>query len=90
MTQPISNIVRLKQWMVERLQGFVDPSTIPDRSPETLNMLNARFAELCRQAQLQLSAEQARQLFAQVAADIVGYGPLDQFLTDDDVFKAVS
>ena len=90
MTQPISNIVRLKQWMVERLQGFVDPATIPDRSPETLNMLNARFTELCRQAQLQLSEEQARELFAQVAADIVGYGPLDRFLTDDDVSEVMA
>lgn len=85
-----NNTVRMKQWMVERLQGYVDPRTIPDRSPETLEMLSKRFVELCRQSQIQLADEQARQIFAQVANDIVGYGPLEPFLIDDDVTEVMA
>lgn len=85
-----NNTVRMKQWMVERLQGYADPRTIPDRSPETLEMLSKRFMELCRQSQIQLADEQARQIFAQVANDIVGYGPLEPFLIDDDVTEVMA
>jgi pilus assembly protein CpaF len=90
MTESATNIIRLKQWMVERLQGFVDPLRIPDRSPETLRMLSVRFAELCRQAQIQLPDDRARELFTLVADDIVGYGPLEPFLTDDEVTEVMA
>jgi len=89
MTNSAENIIRLKQWMIERLQGFIDPQTIPDRSPETMEMLSKRFVELCRHSQLQLPDEQARQLFSEVASEIVGYGPMDPFLTDDDVTEVM-
>ena len=89
MTNSANNIVRLKQWMVERLQGFVDPQTIPDRTPETMEVLSQRFVELCRHSQLQLPDEQARQIFAEVASEIVGYGPMDPFLTDDEVTEVL-
>jgi pilus assembly protein CpaF len=85
MTDPTGNILRLKQWMVERLQGFVDPHNIPDRSPETRKMLSTRFDELCHHSRIQLSELQAQQLFLEVANDIVGYGPLESLLLDDDV-----
>jgi pilus assembly protein CpaF len=90
MAESTSQIVRLKQWMVERLRGFVDPQHIPDRSPETLRMLNTKFTELCRQAQIQLPEGQLRDLFIEVANDIVGYGPLEPFLTDDDVAEVMA
>jgi pilus assembly protein CpaF len=80
----------MKQWMVERLQGFVDARTIPDRSPATLEMLRKRFDELCRHSQIQLADEQARRIFAQVADDIVGYGPLEPFLVDDAVTEVMA
>jgi pilus assembly protein CpaF len=90
MTESTGNVVRLKQWMVERLQGFVDPRTIPDRSPDTLKLLNTRFTELCRHSQIQLSDEQARQLFGEVVNEIVGYGPLEPFLVDDTVTEVMA
>jgi pilus assembly protein CpaF len=90
MTESPSNIIRLKQWMIERLQGYVDPRHIPDRSPETLRMLSVRFSELCRQAQLQLPDDQARDLFGVVASDIVGYGPLEPYLVDDEVTEVMA
>lgn len=30
MVEPADNIVRMKRWMVERLQGFVDTRAIPE------------------------------------------------------------
>jgi pilus assembly protein CpaF len=90
MTEAASNIIRMKQWMVERLQGYVDPLTIPDRSPETLRMLSMRFSELCHQSQIQLPDEQARQIFMEVANDIVGYGPLEPLLLDDNVTEVMA
>ncbi len=90
MAQSESNIIRLKQWLIERLQGFVDPRTIPDRSPQTLEMLSRRFVELCRQAQIELPDEQSREIFCQVANDILGYGPLEPFLIDDDVTEVMA
>jgi pilus assembly protein CpaF len=90
MTESVPNIVRLRQWVVERLQGFVDPRVIPDRSPETRKKLSKRFVELCRQSQIQLSDEQARQIFDEVVSDIVGYGPLEPFLTDDEVTEVMA
>ncbi len=90
MTESDVNIVRLKQWMVERLHGYVDPRHIPDRSPETLRMLSTKFSELCRQAQIQFPEDQMRALFTDVANDIVGYGPLEPFLVDDDVSEVMA
>jgi len=90
MSEPASNIVRMKQWMIERLQGFVDARTIPDRSVETRNKLYDRFTELCRQARIQLPEDQARQIFQEVANDIVGYGPLEPFLLDDEVTEVMA
>jgi pilus assembly protein CpaF len=90
MAESSGNIVRLKQWMVERLQGFVDPRTIPDRSPDTLKLLSMRFTELCRHSQIQLSDEQSRQLFNEVVNELVGYGPLEPFLLDDTVTEVMA
>jgi pilus assembly protein CpaF len=90
MAESMPNFTRMKQWMVERLQGFVDPLRIPDRSPETQKMLSLRFTELCRHSQIQLADDQARDLFAIVANEIVGYGPLEPFLTDDEVTEVMA
>jgi pilus assembly protein CpaF len=80
----------MKQWMIERLQGFVDERAVPDRSPRTVEMLSKRFVELCRHSQIQLPDEQARQLFAEIVNDLVGYGPLDPYLTDDSVTEVMA
>jgi pilus assembly protein CpaF len=90
MANSSANIIRLKNWLIERLQGFVDPRTIPDRSPETRRMLLAHFEELCRQSQIQLPEDQAREIFMQVANDIVGYGPLEPLLTDESVTEVMA
>jgi pilus assembly protein CpaF len=89
-TESAGNIVRMKQWMIERLQGFVDPRTIPDRSPETLKMLDTRFAELCRHSQIQLPDDQARLILSEIVNDLVGYGPLEPFLNDDSVTEVMA
>lgn len=46
MTDPAASMLRLKKWMIERLQGFVDDRVIPDRTPETLEMLRSHGFEL--------------------------------------------
>jgi pilus assembly protein CpaF len=76
--------------MIERLQGFVEQITIPDRSPETRKSLRARFDELCQHAQLKLSPEQTDELFDQIVDELVGYGPLEPLLLDDEVSEVMA
>jgi pilus assembly protein CpaF len=82
--------MRLKHWMIERLQGFVEQITIPDRSPKTRETLRARFDELCQHAQLKLSQQQTDELFAQIVDELVGYGPLEPLLLDDEVTEVMA
>jgi len=90
MSESAGSMIHMKQGMIERLQGFVDGRTIPDRSPPTLEMLSTRFVELCRHSQIQLPDDQARLLFAETVNDIVGYGPLDPYPTDDSVTEVMA
>jgi pilus assembly protein CpaF len=59
------------------------------RSPETERLLQERFARIYQQANVHLSDQDVKKLFAMVCDELFGFGPLQPLLDDDTISEVM-
>lgn len=74
----------LRDWMVEKLFANLEHMRL-DRSPETQRLIHQQALELYRQSGVSLSSEEQRELFEEVQAELLGFGPLEPLLRDPTI-----
>ncbi|RMD78055.1 MAG: CpaF family protein, partial [Chloroflexi bacterium] len=78
-------MLELSLWIVDRIQASLGSQTELKRSPETERLLQERFARIYQQANVNLSDQDVRKLFAMVCDELFGFGPLQPLLDDDSI-----
>jgi pilus assembly protein CpaF len=74
----------LRTWMLSQLLVELDGSTI-ERTQDARRFLAERFQDLYRQSRVTLSPVEQRGLFQEIQDEILGFGPLEPLIRDDDV-----
>jgi pilus assembly protein CpaF len=83
------DIHRVKQWMVEQIIAELPEEQTWHRTPESTRLVTDRFIELYRRAGPSYSEADQKKLFSDVVDDVLGYGPIQQFLDDPEVSEVM-
>lgn len=75
----------LKNRIQMKLIAELDPSMDISQTPEMRTTIQEMFETLLQEEQIVLTRNERRKLFEQIVAEILGYGPLEQFLTVDGI-----
>ncbi|MGD8805041.1 MAG: CpaF family protein [Chloroflexota bacterium] len=70
----------LKNRIQQKLIAELDPSMDVTESPEVRLTIQEMFETMLLQEQIVLTRSEKKKLFDQIVAEILGYGPLEQFL----------
>lgn len=82
-------MLELSLWIVDRIQASLGNQTELKRSPETERLLQERFARIYQQANVHLSDQDVKKLFAMVCDELFGFGPLQPLLDDDTISEVM-
>jgi pilus assembly protein CpaF len=75
----------LKNRIQQRLIAELDPSMDVSQSAEMRNTIQEMFETMLQEEQIVLTRNERRKLFEQIVAEILGYGPLEQYLTVEGI-----
>ncbi|NLE43542.1 MAG: Flp pilus assembly complex ATPase component TadA [Chloroflexi bacterium] len=79
----------LKQSIMARLASTLEGRTDLSRTPEMVSLMSERLAAIYDASGLQLPEHTRKRLFREVVDDILGYGPIEPLLGDDDVSEVM-
>jgi pilus assembly protein CpaF len=77
--------VDLKTRIQQRLIAEMDPSTDVTKIAEVRATIQELFESMLAEEQIVLTRSEKAKLFDQIVAEILGYGPIEQFLKADDI-----
>jgi pilus assembly protein CpaF len=97
---PATRSVYARPDMADRLKGVRDkvhrrllselsPSIRPDNVDEVRRALERIYAEVLAEEEIPLSRAERSELFEQIVAAILGYGPLEPFLRDESITEVL-
>lgn len=75
----------LKSTVQNRLLSEIDPNMDVSRVGEVRNTIRELFEQILAEENIILSRPERHRLFEQIAADILGFGPLQPLLEDDSI-----
>jgi pilus assembly protein CpaF len=79
----------LKRTVLTRLASTLEGRTDLARTPEMVSMLSQRLAAIYEASGLDLPERTRRRLFREVVDDILGYGPIEPLLGDEEVSEVM-
>jgi pilus assembly protein CpaF len=82
-------MLELSLWIVDRIQSSLGAQSELKKSPETDRLLQERFTNYYRQANVNLSDGEVKQLFQMVYDELLGFGPIQQLLKDDTISEVM-
>jgi pilus assembly protein CpaF len=72
-------------WIAERLRASLESNVVLERSQEVLNLIYSRYNLLCKHVKLLIPPEIEQDFFETVMDEILGFGPLEPLLKDEEV-----
>lgn len=75
----------LKNRIQQKLIAELDPTMDITRTSEVRHTIQEMFETMLQEEQIVLTKNEKRKLFEQIVAEILGYGPLEQFLNVDGI-----
>ncbi len=85
----MKRMLELSLWIVDRIQGSLSNQTELKRSPESERLIQERFTNYYRQAGVNLSEAQVRQLYEMVTDELLGFGPIESLLRTDSISEVM-
>ena len=83
------NYSDLKQRIQNRLLSELDPSMDISRKDEVRRQIQELFNQILSEENMLLSKTERERLFESIVADILGLGPLEPLLDDDDITEVM-
>jgi pilus assembly protein CpaF len=75
----------LKNRIQQKLIAELDPSMDVSQTAEMRSTIQEMFETMLQEEQIVLTRNERRKLFEQIVAEILGYGPLEQYLTVEGI-----
>jgi pilus assembly protein CpaF len=75
----------LKNRIQQKLIAELDPSMDVSQTTQLRETIQEMFESMLHEEQIALSRNEKRELFEQIVAEILGYGPLEQYLSGEGI-----
>ena len=82
---PRNTLVTLKKQVQDRLLLELDPNSDLTNTTEVRKTIQEAYSSILAQENIALSRQERDLLFEQIVAEIIGYGPIEPLLSDDEV-----
>jgi pilus assembly protein CpaF len=83
------NLAQQATYIAEQLRPSLETNVVLERSQDLLNLIYGRFKLLCRHIKMPIPPEVEQDFFKVVVDEIVGFGPLEPVLNDDDITEVM-
>jgi len=84
-----SKLREVRNQIVNKIQLGIGPNTVLTRDDKTIRELATKFKTVYDSLQINLPPDQQKLLFDEVLAEMVGFGPLEQLLSDDTISEVM-
>src|SRR6266540_1558308 len=78
-----ADLIRLKKYLADNLMRALESDGIPVNQRAAFSRQN--IIQIYEQTQLRLPDDLRKQIFEQVLSDLLGFGPIQSLLDDDEV-----
>lgn len=78
-------LARQAAWVGGQLRASLEGKVALDRSDEVLGLIHSRYNLLCKHYKVNIPPEIERDFLRAVVDDVLGFGPLEPLLADDEV-----
>ena len=79
----------LTLWVVDQLLSSMKGKIAQERTPDTLQLIQERFALLCKQKNIHLPGDETKRLYERVVNELVGLGPIEMLIQDNSVTEVM-
>ena len=86
-TQPAvtGELARLQLWLAKKIEASLPQNFSKEKSPKTIQFIKERFDRAKQHATMQIAPADENTFFNGLVDEILGFGPLEKILKDDDV-----
>ncbi len=84
-TTPRETLITLKKQVQDKLLLELDINADLGNTPQVRRTIEEAFNSILGQENIAVSRQEREQLFEQVVAEILGYGPIETLLADEDI-----
>lgn len=80
-----SDLARIQLWLAKKIEKSLPQNFPKERDPKTIQFIRERFDKARLHTSVQISPADEDGVFEGILDEILGFGPLEQALSDDDV-----
>lgn len=83
------NLDRTKLWLAEKIEASLAKRGKLERSQQAINFIKERFQAARQHAKINIPPDKEQAFFEELVDEILGFGPLEKVLQDDDVSEVM-
>ncbi|GJM40140.1 MAG: type II secretion system protein E [Ardenticatenaceae bacterium] len=83
------NLNSTRLWLAQKIETSLPKTLTLDRSPQTIKLIQDRYKLARQHAKISIAPADEKQFFGELLDEILGFGPLEKILNDDDVTEVM-
>ncbi|MCP5098747.1 MAG: Flp pilus assembly complex ATPase component, partial [Chloroflexi bacterium] len=87
--QADQNLARTCLWLAKKIEASLPNNITLERNPHILKLIKDRFALARKHASVSIAPADEAQFFEDLVDEIIGFGPLEKILSDEDVTEVM-
>ncbi|MAT99194.1 MAG: type II secretion system protein E [Anaerolineaceae bacterium] len=88
-TAPDKNLDSTRLWLAQKIEASLPKTLTLDRTPQTIKLIQERYQLARQHAKLNVAPADEKQFFEELLDEILGFGPLERILNDEDVTEVM-
>jgi pilus assembly protein CpaF len=86
---PDKNLVSMCLWLAQKIETSLPKTLKLDRTPQTIKLIQDRYQLARQHTKINIAPADEKQFFENLLDEILGFGPLEQILCDNDVTEVM-
>ncbi|WP_420629273.1 CpaF family protein [Candidatus Leptofilum sp.] len=88
-TTTTNNLDSTRLWLAQKIETSLPKTLTLDRSPHTIKLIKERYKLARQHAKISIAPSDEKQFFEELLDEILGFGPLEKILKDNDVTEVM-
>ena len=83
------NLDSMRLWLAQKIETSLPKTLTLDRTPQTIKLIQERYQLARQHAKISIAPADEKQFFEDLLDEILGFGPLERILSDEDVTEVM-
>ncbi len=83
------NLDSMRLWLAQKIETSLPKTLTLDRTPQTIKLIQERYQLARQHAKIKIAPADEKQFFEDLLDEILGFGPLERILSDEDVTEVM-